>query len=122
MDAHYIGNLPGLAAPEQAHYPVVDLASRRAAVAPPAGVTPTSDNAPWQARVEGNEKTNAHDFASDDAHGKAPSTMTAGAKQCKCTLRDLAVGSFLVARWNYSRAVPCLPAMRDMLRQIGGRS
>ena len=65
---------------------------------------------------------NTHpDFASDSAHGKALSTMTARAALCGCTLHEMADGSFLVARWNYSKAVPCLRAVGDMLRQIGGK-
>ena len=65
---------------------------------------------------------NTHtDFASDDAHGKALATMTARAALCGCTLHEMADGAFLVARWNYSQAAPCLRAVGDMLRQIGGR-
>jgi hypothetical protein len=121
MDANYIGNLPGLAAPKLTHHPVVQLAPLVASAAPPSGVTPTSDNAPWQARVEGNEKTDNRDFASDDAHGKALATMKARAARCGCTLHALADGGFLVGRWGYSKALPCLRAVGDLLRQIGGR-
>ena len=121
MDAHHHGNLPGLAAPKLAHQPVVDLAPLGAAAPPHVGVTPTSDNAPWQARVEGNEKTDSSDFASNDGHGKARATMTARAALCGCTLHEMADGTFLVARWNYSKALPCLRAVGDFLRLIGGR-
>ena len=66
--------------------------------------------------------SNTHpDFASDDAHGKALSTMKARAALCGCTLHEMADGSFLLARWNYSKALPCLRAVGDLLRQIGGR-
>lgn len=61
------------------------------------------------------------DFASDSASGKALRTMQARAALCGCTLHEMADGSFLVARWNYSKAVPCLRAVGDMLRQIGGK-
>ena len=63
--------------------------------------------------------TNTHrDFASDDAHGKAVATVTARATQCDCTLQEMAAGWFLVARWNYSRALPCLRAVGNLLRRI----
>ena len=29
-------------------------------------------------------------------------------------------GSFLVSRWGYGKSVPCLRAVGDLLRQIGG--
>jgi len=61
------------------------------------------------------------DFACDDGAGKALATMQARAALAGCTLIELADGGFLVARWNYSKAVPCLRAVGDMLRQIGGR-
>jgi len=89
MDAHHHGNLPGLATPELAHLPVVDLATLGAATAPPACLNPTSDNAPWQARVEESEKTDNRDFASDNSHWQALAMMKARATQCKCTLRQI---------------------------------
>jgi len=119
MDAHHHGTVPGLATPELAHLPVVDLATLGAATAPPACLNPTSDNAPWQARVEGKEKADNRDFASDDAQGKALATMKARAALCGCSLHEMTDGTFLVARWNYSKAVPCLRAVGDMLRQMG---
>ena len=60
-------------------------------------------------------------FANDDGDGKALATMKARAALCGCTLIEMADGEFLVARWNYSKAVPCLRAVGDLLRQIGGR-
>jgi len=119
MDAHYIGNLPGLAAPKLAHHPVTDLAPLDATAAPSAELKPTSDNAPWQARVEGKEKADNRDFASDDAHGKALAVMRARAALCGCSLHEMADGAFLVGRWGYSKALPCLRAVGDMLRQMG---
>jgi hypothetical protein len=59
-------------------------------------------------------------FANDDGNGKALATMKARAALCGCTLIEMADGEFLVARWNYSRAVPCLRAVGDLLRQIDG--
>jgi len=60
-------------------------------------------------------------FANDDGDSKALSTMKARAALCGCTLHEMADGAFLVAKWNYSRAVPCLRTVGDLLRQIGGR-
>jgi len=65
---------------------------------------------------------NTHpDFASDDVHGKALATMKARAALCGCSLHEMADGGFLVGRWGYSKALPCLRAVGDLLRQIGGR-
>ena len=59
-------------------------------------------------------------FADDDGDRKALATMKARAALCGCTLIEMADGEFLVARWNYSKAVPCLRAVGDLLRRIGG--
>ena len=47
--------------------------------------------------------------------------MKARAALYGCTLIEMADGEFLVARWNYSKALPCLRAVGDLLRQLGGR-
>ena len=60
------------------------------------------------------------DFANDGDAGKALATMKARAALCGCTLHELSDG-YLVAKWNYSKAVPCLRAVGALLRQIGGR-
>jgi hypothetical protein len=60
------------------------------------------------------------DFANDGDAGKALATMKARDALCGCTLHELSDG-YLVAKWNYSKAVPCLRAVGDLLRQIGGR-
>ena len=60
-------------------------------------------------------------FANDDGASKALATMKARAALCGCTLIELADGAYLVGRWNYSKAVPCLRAVGDMLRQMGRR-
>ena len=60
-------------------------------------------------------------FAFDDDGGKALATMHARAALCGCTLHELSDGAYLVGKWNYSKAVPCLRAVGDLLRQIGGR-
>ncbi len=67
-----------------------------------------------------NQNQNRH-FANDDGGSKALSTMKARAALCGCTLHELAGGAYLVGKWNYSKAVPCLRAVGDLLRQIGGR-
>lgn len=59
-------------------------------------------------------------FANVGAARKALATTKARAALCGCTLHELSDG-YLVAKWNYSKAVPCLRAVGDMLRQIGGR-
>ena len=59
--------------------------------------------------------------ANDDGAGKALATMKTRAARCGCTLHEMADGAFLVARCDYSRAVPCLRAVGDLLRQIGAR-
>jgi hypothetical protein len=61
------------------------------------------------------------DFASDDEHGKALAILKAQAERCGCTLLELADGGFLICKWNYSRAAPCVRSAGNLLRQIGGR-
>ena len=56
-------------------------------------------------------------FANDDGASKALTTMKARAALCGCTLHELSDGAFMVG----SRGVPCLRAVGDMLRQMGGR-
>ena len=60
-------------------------------------------------------------FANDGDAGKALATMKARAEMCGCTLIEMADGEYLVSKWNYSRAVPCLRSVGNLLRQIGGR-
>jgi hypothetical protein len=60
-------------------------------------------------------------FADDGDASKALATMKARAALCGCTLHELADGAYLVGKWNYSKAVPCLRAVGDLLRQIGDR-
>ena len=61
------------------------------------------------------------DFASDDVHGKAFATMQARAALCGCSLYELGGGGFFVGSWGCGKSVPCLRAVGDLLRQIGGR-
>lgn len=79
------------------------------------------------AGVRGTNPPETHDnhhlyFANDGITSKALATMQARAALCGCTLHELADGAFLVGRWNYSKALPCLRAVGDLLRQIGGRA
>jgi len=94
MDAHHHGNLPGLAAPKLAHQPAVDLAPLGAAAPPHVGVSPTSDNAPWQARVEGNEKTDDHDCAANERRRKEAATVTARAALLGLELQPVSDGQW----------------------------
>ena len=59
-------------------------------------------------------------FAEDAGNRKALATMKARAALCGSTLHEMADGTYLLGRWNYSRAVPCLRAVGDLLRRIGG--
>ena len=59
-------------------------------------------------------------FAEDAGNRKALATMRARAALCGWTLHEMADGTYLLGRWNYSRAVPCLRAVGDLLRRIGG--
>ena len=61
------------------------------------------------------------DFADDGADGKALATMKARAAMCGCTLHQMADGTFLLGQWSYTKTVPCLRAVGNLLRQIGGR-
>ena len=56
-----------------------------------------------------------------DAERKAFARVAAEAALCGCTLHELAGGGFLLCRWGLSRELPCLRAVGDMLRRIGGR-
>ncbi len=86
--------------------------------------TPKSDgagsacDAPAPGKLD--QQTEPH-FADDEASRKALATLKAQAALCGCRLVELADGSFLICKWNYSRAVPGLREVGDLLRQIGGR-
>lgn len=67
-----------------------------------------------------NQNQHLH-FARDDDGSKALATMQAPAELCNCTLHDLPEDGCIACRWNHSRAVPCLRAVGDLLRQIGCR-
>lgn len=87
-------------------------------------VTPENDEAGSARNAPAPEKFDQQtglNFASDIGHGKALATLKAQAALCGCSLVELADGSFLICRWDYSRAVPGLREVGDLLRQIGGR-
>ena len=87
-------------------------------------VTPENDEAGSARNAPAPEKQDQQtglNFASDIGHGKALATLKAQAALCGCSLVELADGSFLICRWDYSRAVPGLREVGDLLRQIGGR-
>lgn len=78
------------------------------------GVGASGTNPP---KTHNSEQT---DYSTEAGNGKAFHTMQARAALCSCTLHELADG-YLISRWNYSKSVPCLRAVGDLLRQIGGR-
>ena len=83
----------------------------------------TCDKARGQAGQVGEQGTADNcDFASDGTSSKALAAMTARAALCGCTLHELADGGYAIGRWNYSRALPCLRAVGDLLRRKGARS
>ena len=87
----------------------------------PGQVLPTSDKAHLAVGLVGEQKQADSRYCAGDAgHGKALATMRARAALCGCTLHEMADGTYLLGRWNYSRAVPCLRAVGDLLRRIGG--
>lgn len=84
-------------------------------------VTPESDNARRQPGVIGEqESADSGDCANDGANRKALASMTARAALCGCTLHELSGGGYLLCRWGMSRELPCLRAVGDLLRRIGG--
>ncbi len=60
------------------------------------------------------------DCAHSEEQRKQLATLKARAAICGCTLHELAGGGYLLCRWNLSRELPCLQAVGDLLRQIGG--
>jgi len=88
--------------------------------APP--VNAANDNAGLQPGVDLEQgKKTTMNCAVTEAECQHFANMQARAALCGCSLYALADGGYLVGRWGYSRAVPCLRAVGDLLRQIGGR-
>ena len=125
MDAHHHGASPSLAAPELAHYDVVDLVPLGAA---PARAVVTADVKVPQAAGggEGHGKaqstTDRPDSATDDARRKTLSSLRAElALASGFVLHDLADGSFLVTRWNCCKPLADLEAVAAFARMVGVR-
>lgn len=76
-------------------------------------------------RVNGAPQTQAHSqplhFANDGDDGKALAATRARAARCGCSLHEMSDGAYLLARTDHSQAAPCLRAIGNLLRQIGGR-
>lgn len=91
--------------------------------AAPGQVTPTSDKADAAnvGQVGGVREAISLDSADTETDRKAFATMKANAALVGCSLSELADGGYLVSRWNYSKAVPCLRSVDDLLHRIGGR-
>jgi len=64
-------------------------------------------------------KTYTEDCAANDADSKAFSTLQARAALKGCALRPLAGGGYLMSQWSYSREVPDLRTVGDLLRRMG---
>jgi hypothetical protein len=82
------------------------------------------DNAPRLAGTEGvkdQSETNTRDSAAAFTEGKALATMQARAAQAGCVLHELSGGGFLLCRWGMTKELPCLRAVGDLLRRLGGR-
>jgi hypothetical protein len=127
MDAHHHGNLPGLAARELAHPPVVDLAPLGTAAASPAGLKAPHQNETRElgssgAGFNGEDKANTLDCAQTDAGRKPFAKLAAHAALAGCTLHELASGGFLLYRWGMAKELPDLRAVAALLAQIEGRS
>lgn len=86
----------------------------------PASLTsqPTKENAGLQPGVE-LMKTNTSDCAATEAADKAFSALKARAAVRGCSLRALASGGYLMSQWGYSREVPDLRTVGDLLRRMG---
>ena len=119
MDAHHIGHGPGLAAPELAHHPVVDLAPLGAAGAAPAGLSPPQkDESPelgGGGAIEEQCKTDEADCADAAAQRKRFNTLRASLALAgwALTRTDPADGpvAFFVGRWGMERRLCDLAAV-----------
>ena len=69
----------------------------------------------------GAEQMNTYttDCAATEADSKAFFTLQARAAQKGCALRALAGGGYLMSQWGYSREVPDLRTVGDLLRRMG---
>jgi hypothetical protein len=86
--------------------------------------TTEQDNAPRLAGTEGVEdqsKAGNDDATAALADGKALATMRARAVQAGCVLHELSGGGYLLCRWGWTKELPCLRAVGDLLRRMGGQ-
>jgi hypothetical protein len=82
----------------------------------PGPLTPTSDNAPWQGRVEGNGTADSGDCAL-----KSSATLRAQGALIGCSIYELQDSGYLLPRWNMHRELPDLAAVADLLRLMGAK-
>lgn len=84
--------------------------------ASPKDDAPTAENgqgATGQSDVDGSH------CAESEVSGKAFATLQARAALKGCQLRALAGGGYLMSQWAYSREVPDLRTVGDLLRRMG---
>ena len=62
------------------------------------------------------------DYSSDDGASKAFDTLRAQLEMFGCGLHEMADRGYFVSHGNFSRQLPDLRAVRQMLMQIGGRA
>ena len=124
MQAHHHGATPGLAAPELAHYAVVDPVPLGAAAAR-ALVTPTNGKAPDAANVEGPVQTETQCliFKQRDDDGKRFATMRAllalKGYSLSRTHGDDGPVCFYVTRWGLVRELRDIAAVRAFAELVG---
>ena len=120
---------PGLAAPELAHHPVVDLAPLGTAGAAPAGLSPPQkDESPELAgggAIEGQGKADESDCADAAAQRKRFNTLRARLALAGWVLTDTPDsphGAFTVSRWAMARDLVDLAAVEAFSAQVGAPS
>ena len=125
-DHHHGAAAPGLAAPELAHHPVVDLAPLGTAGAAPAGLSPPQkDESPELAgggAIEGQGKADESDCADAAAQRKRFNTLRARlalAGWMLTTTPDNPHGAFTVSRWGMVRDLVDLAAVEQIAARVG---
>lgn len=64
-------------------------------------------------------KNNSSDCAASEADCQVFPALQARAARKGCTLRALSGGGYLMSQWGYSREVPDLRTVGDLLRRMG---
>lgn len=91
--------------------------------AAPRASTPTNDDAREQAGVEKEQAQSvSFDSATDAIDSKAFATLRAVAALAGVELCKLPEGGYLASRWNLTRELPDLQAVREWLARVGARS